>query len=76
MNSLTKETMFKLFEDIFNEKPDTKRIDNLIETFGSLNVSNILVYLSCRGIFPPAQGIKSNPYGLIFRMCKENREKV
>jgi len=74
MNEFTKEQAYNVFESVFKEKPDEIKIDSLIGLFGMDVVSEGLTYLLMKGLRPVESGRRSNPYGLIFRVCKKGIE--
>jgi hypothetical protein len=59
--------MTRLFEKVFNEMPD-ERLDLVVEKYSSEVVTDILRYYLINGIHPPAEGKRTNPYGLLYKV--------
>lgn len=64
------EEINNLFIQVFDCEPDAPKLKALIETSGIEKIADILRYYIINGIFPPAEGKRFNPYGLLYKVSK------
>jgi hypothetical protein len=70
MNSKEYDFIAKLFKKAFNKESDKNQLDRLVNRFGYPKVLHVLDYFSDRGVNPPGEGKKNNPYGLLYLILK------
>jgi hypothetical protein len=71
MKEFSTEKMCNIFEKTFKEKAENEKIESLIDMFGGNIVSQVFGYILINGVKSPVPGRRNNPYGLIYKICKD-----
>lgn len=60
----------QVFETIFKREVEEDRLLALVKFWGIEKVTDTLNYLLITGAWPVKEGSRDNPYGLIYKICK------
>lgn len=62
--------LMEKFAKIFNREVDTERLTALIDFWGIDKMTDAINYLLITGVWEIKEGCRDNPYGLLYKICK------